>query len=202
MEGDVFRRESVPGYWEWQYDRQSGPFSETRGRVNVPASSGVAQGDILTSRFVTLIARGTYRQAVVGDRISGVSQEEPRGSPVREWLGQADSRAAANGDDVFIFGGGASEVPLLLGGVVAIGDRLSSDAQGRGVRTGPGWWALAIAEEDGSEGDVRLVNLLPFAQLTRGTVSAAARVGGSSTLGWTNTRATWHGDSVLSWNGA
>jgi hypothetical protein len=199
MTGDeLLRHEVVRSTWEWQQDRDSvGPYGVTRGRLGVPKASGVAQGDILPSRFVALAGRGKVKQAAVGDVLCGISAEEPRGSPVRQWLGQADTRAAADGEDCFVFGGGASEVPLLLGGPVYIGQRLTADSQGRGVVTGPGWWALAIAEEDGSEGDVRLVNLLPYAQLTKGTLSAAARVGGSSTVTWTNTRATWTGDSLL-----
>ena len=71
-----------------------------------------------------------------------------------------ETRAAADGDDVFIYAAPASDVPLTLGGPVQIGQRLTADALGRGVVAVTGQWVWAVAEEEGDADQIRNVNLI------------------------------------------
>jgi hypothetical protein len=137
----------------------------TRWRPEMPAYSREASGDIYPSRFVSLDTTqlGNVKQAGAGQQIYGISQSEPRGFPKpgpSALLG--DPRAAAQGDNVFIYGPPAAQVPLAFGGPVKIGDRLKSDQNGMGIKATSLYDECgAIAEEAGPAGYVGLVTLLP-----------------------------------------
>jgi hypothetical protein len=161
MQGDVFRRESSSRYPDWQYDHAEGPWAAVRNRPGIPSHSGIAVGAIYPSRFVVLVAPGKIRQAKTGDTPWGVTQEQTRNDPYRPSTEATETRAAADGDDVFVYGFNAADVPLTLGGPVAIGNRLTTDDQGRGIVATSGTWAMAIAEEPGDAGQVRKANLIP-----------------------------------------
>ena len=90
------------------------------------------------------------------------------------------SSRKADSEDVFIYGANASDVPLELGGPVQIRDRLTSDAQGRGIVATPGTWAMAIAAEDGDQGQVRLVQVIVPQRVRSVAVAGAFRMDGGS----------------------
>jgi hypothetical protein len=137
-------------------DFQPGPYAVARHRSEMPCYSRMASGDIYPSRFVTLSnVLGRVRQSLLGDAPYGISQAETRGSPYRPSLVGIETRAAADGESVFVFGPYAVDVSLVYGGIVAIGDRLTSDSQGRGIKATTGTFYLAIAQEPGNLGDVR-----------------------------------------------
>jgi len=145
---------------DWQHDFQPGTFAIARHRDEMPCYTRDASGDVYPCRFVTLVGDGQVRQSIPGELLYGISQEETRGAPVRPMLGQNDYRAAADGEPVFIYGPFAADVCLALGGSVKIGQRLTTDAIGRGIVATSGQWVLAIAEEVGSLGETRKVNVI------------------------------------------
>jgi hypothetical protein len=121
----------------------------------------MASGDVYPSRFVILSSiLGRVQQAVLGSVLYGISQAETRGSPYRPSLAGIETRAAADGESVFVFGPYAADVFLVYGGIVAIGDRLTSDAQGRGIKATTGTFYLAIAQEPGNLGDLKKVTVV------------------------------------------
>jgi len=143
-------------------DFQPGPFARTRYRHGVPSYSRVATGDILPSRFVALdrARDGRVQQAAGGDSPYGISQAELRGAPYNPSLAATETRAAADGESVFVYGPYAADVPLVYGGLVQIGDWLTSDDLGRGVQAGAGDWAGAVAQQPGDAGQTKLVTVI------------------------------------------
>lgn len=95
--------------------------------------SKVAAGTIRPSRFVKLdvTADGKVLEADAGEPIYGISQKGTRNVP---YSTLDDGNAAIAGENVHIFGPG-EKCSLQLGGTVAVGDRLKSDADGKGVAT-------------------------------------------------------------------
>src|SRR5688572_20851136 len=100
----------------------------------MPAASPnyVADTNINTSTFVKHTGTTVdfrVSAAGAGDRIAGIAQEGPKAAPIP---GASATLAAAQGDHLRVYGLG-EECLLLLGGTVAAGDRLKSDANGAGV---------------------------------------------------------------------
>lgn len=119
-----------------------------------------AGGDIYPSRFVMLDTTDDHQviQATAGLRVQGISQEWTKAAPVSG----ASALAAADLDPITVYGEG-QQCLLELGGSVTRGDRLKSDANGKGVAcatSGPVQNAGAIALESGSSGDLRRVQVL------------------------------------------
>jgi hypothetical protein len=150
-----------PTYPDWQHDFQPGPYAPTRHREDMPCYSRSASGDIFPSHFVDLIAIGQVAQSIGSTtKLYGISQAETRTTPYRPLLTGIDLRAAVDGEDVFVFGPYAADVLLTYGGTVAINDRLTSDANGRGVKAKTNQFAIAVAQESGSAGDVKKVTVI------------------------------------------
>lgn len=144
-------------------DFRTGPFALTRHRDEMPQYSRVATGDIFPSRFVMLdtSAPGRVKQAISGQLLYGISQAEVRGAPYRPSLTGIETRAAADGDRLFIFGPNGRDVLLTYGGQIAIGDRLTSDNSGQGVKAlSPNDLILAVAQERGAAGMIRKVTII------------------------------------------
>jgi hypothetical protein len=124
----------------------------------------MASGDVWPSRFVSLDpdALGQVVQGYAGSRIYGISQAERRGWPhYGPSVLLPETRAAAQGDSVFIYSFPAADVPLCYGARVRIGERLKSDQNGFGIpATTPGEECGAIAQEDGEAGFVGLVTMI------------------------------------------
>ena len=93
-----------------------------------------ANGNIAPSRFVKTdtTGDGLALQAGAGDKILGVSQAGTRRTP---YGGLDDGFAAIAGEDLEVFVQGEHNVMLELGGTVVAGDRLKSDANGKGITT-------------------------------------------------------------------
>ncbi len=131
-----------------------------------PSFTRVAGGNIKPSRFVTLTAaaRGKVLAAGAGAEIYGISQEGTRNTP---YSTLDDGYAAIAGENIRIYGPPAKDVLLVLGGTVAAGDRLKSDADGKGVTTVTNLDEYgAIAMVDGVLNDVIPVQCVPPAQVS------------------------------------
>lgn len=90
-----------------------------------------ANGDIYPARFVKLTTTdGRVVQCGAGDRGIGVSQMSTRRSDYVDSSG----KAAASGEPIQVYDLG-EECLLEIAGTVAQGDRLKSDANGKGVVT-------------------------------------------------------------------
>ena len=100
----------------------------------MPSYSRRATGTIAPYTFVSLDTAnvGQVVQAAAGGEIHGISQPGTRRVP---YDGLDDGNAAIAGENVNIFGPPEKEVILRIGGTVAVGDRLKSDATGRGITT-------------------------------------------------------------------
>lgn len=92
--------------------------------------SKIANGNIAPCRFVRLDTtnEGRVVQSGAGEEVWGISQPYER----RHTL-LSDGYAAIAGENVNVIGPGDDEALLDLGGTVAVGDRLKSDANGKGV---------------------------------------------------------------------
>lgn len=117
-----------------------------------PGPQFIADGNIAPMCFVKASgASGDNRclQAGAGDPIIGISQQQQRNAP---WGPLQDGYAAKQGEQLRVFGLG--EVTwLLVGGTVAVGNRLKSDANGKGIATtADGDEYGAIALEAGTSG--------------------------------------------------
>lgn len=118
----------------------------------------LAGGTIMPFRFVRLSSPFTVIQATgLTDRIIGISQPGTRQAPGTGGSGEA----ALAGEPINVFGDG-EEALLELGGTVAVGDYLRSDASGRGVAltftSGAGTAHFgARALEPGVSGEIRRV---------------------------------------------
>jgi hypothetical protein len=124
-----------------------------------------ANGNIAPSRFVKLdtSADNKVLQAGAGGIVFGVSQAGTRRTP---YNGLDDGYAAIAGEDLEVFG--QSEVCLLeLGGTVSPGDRLKSDADGKGVATTTNLDEYgAIARVAGTSGQLIPVEVRPGLQIS------------------------------------
>lgn len=91
-------------------------------------------GNISPSRFVKqdTSADNQVTQAGAGDKIFGISQAGVRRTP---YSSLDDGYCAISGEDVEVFGIAEKAVLLEIGGTVTRGDRLKSDANGKGVTT-------------------------------------------------------------------
>lgn len=95
----------------------------------------VASGSIAMNRFVKLdtTADGKVLQCGAGEKVYGISHQSSRRAP---FSSLDDGFAAIAGEGLMIYGpGNNSKCGLELGGTVAAGDRLKSDANGKGVAT-------------------------------------------------------------------
>lgn len=91
--------------------------------------SAKAGGNISPSRFVKITATGTVSQTGDAEICDGISQAGTRRVALD---GLDDGYAAIAGYDIEYFGDNA-ECLLELGGTVTIGQRIESDADGKGV---------------------------------------------------------------------
>jgi hypothetical protein len=151
----------------------------TRQRPGMPPYSRKATGDIYPSRFLSLDAQlGRVHQAGAGEQVYGVSQAENRNWPPPNPTNVLpdDPRAAAAGEDVFIYGPPAADVPLCYGANVRIGDRLKSDVNGMAVKAGPLDEVGAVAQEEGGPGYVGLVTIIPPHKLHSPVLAAAGQM--------------------------
>lgn len=83
----------------------------------------------------------------------GIAQEGSKAAPIPS----ASALAAVSGDPIHIYGPGTNPL-LLLGGTVAAGDKIISDANGAGVAVGAYnsaavQYVIAIAQEAGVSGE-------------------------------------------------
>lgn len=122
----------------------------------MPSYSRVANGNIKPYRFVKqdTTAVGRVLQCTGNtDSIFGVSQEGTHLLPGD--LGIDDGFAAVAGENLNVYGPPAKDIILCIGGTVTQGDRLTSEADGRGVSTtttGQEWGAVALMS--GVSGDL------------------------------------------------
>jgi hypothetical protein len=121
----------------------------------------IAGGNVTPSSFVKLQS-GTDRSAILcgaGDRCFGISKEWHR---FPAWEGLDDGNIAISGESLAVYAlPEDSEGYLQLGGTVAVGDYLKSDASGHGVTAGSdGDEYGAQAMEAGNSGDVVKVALV------------------------------------------
>ena len=133
--------------------------------LNNPAY--MASGNVGVSLFVGISGDFKVAQTVLNGKIAGVSQVGTRRFPSSA-ASSTDILAAIAGENVGVFGNGASNVFITLGGTVTAGTWLKSDANGAGVAcTNAGGTPLAsenagaIALQGGVAGDkVRIQVLL------------------------------------------
>src|SRR5574341_14624 len=97
--------------------------------------AAIANGNIAPSRFIKIDTtnEGRVLQAGAGDRVIGISQAGTRRS---DYVAN-DGFAAKVNEPIRYFNEKDEEsIPLELGGTVARGDRVKSDANGKGVTAG------------------------------------------------------------------
>ena len=118
-------------------------------------------GNVRPSRFVKLQADNTVVECGANEDAWGIAQPSTRRVALEGW---DDGFAGVAGDGAInVYGPGDDEAPLVLGGTVAVGQRLKSDAQGRGVAaTGDKDRAAAVALRAGVAGDVVPVKPMRF----------------------------------------
>jgi hypothetical protein len=119
-----------------------------------------AGGNISPCRFVkqSTTADNTVLQAGAGETVYGISQAGVRRTP---YSSLDDGYAAIAGEDLEVFGVG-EVCNLELGGTVTRGDRVKSDANGKGVTSatnGDEYGAIALVS--GVSGDLIQVELKP-----------------------------------------
>ena len=110
-------------------------------------------GNVRPSRFVVLQTNNTIVESGAGANVWGISQASTRHVALAGW---DDGFAGILGDGAInVFGPGDDECALVLGGTVAVGDRLKSGAAGVGITTVTVGDAVgAIALRAGVSGDV------------------------------------------------
>jgi hypothetical protein len=90
----------------------------------------IAGGDITPSRFVTISGSNTVTQAdAASDKIAGISQEWSKNAPIPG----ASSLAAESGDPVMVYGNTDAAFLTATSSGWTAGDRLTSNATGKGV---------------------------------------------------------------------
>lgn len=110
----------------------------------------VAGGNIAPMRFVkpSTLADNKCLQCGAGEMPIGISQRGTRNTP---YSSLDDGYAAIAGESLQIYG--PTELAMLeLGGTVAAGDLLKSDADGKGVTAGAGTMYGARASQAGTSG--------------------------------------------------
>jgi hypothetical protein len=123
-----------------------------------PGVATTAGGNIAPRRFVkqSTTAPNTVLQAGAGDKVFGISQTSSRNAP---YLTLDDGFTAIAGEPVRVFGPGEI-APLQYGGTVTAGQRLKSDANGKGIATtadGDEYGAVALQSGIADEiGEVRV----------------------------------------------
>jgi len=118
-----------------------------------------ANGTIAPSRLIKIdtTGDGLALQAGAGDKCLGISQSGMKRAP---GLPGSDTAIAAEaGDPVQVYALGDVAM-LTLGGTVARGDYLKSDATGRGVTASSGDEVGAVALQSGTVGTLSLVQVL------------------------------------------
>jgi hypothetical protein len=95
------------------------------------SNSAIAAGNIKPKRFLKQGAvPGTVLQAGAGEAVYGISHDGTRNLPLEGW---DDGFHAKAGENCGVYGNGCKQVPITAGGVVAVGDYLKADADGRAV---------------------------------------------------------------------
>lgn len=109
-----------------------------------------AGGNIAPHRFVKVstVSDNQCLQAGAGEKIIAVSQRGTRNTP---YSTLDDGFAAIAGESLRLYGPDET-CKLELGGTVASGDRLKSDANGKGLTAGAGEEYGAIAGQAGTSG--------------------------------------------------
>ena len=92
--------------------------------------SKICGGNVPPSRFVKLQSDGTVVLCGAGEDMWGISQAATRNSSL---TGLDDGYAGISGEAINIFGPGDDQAQLELGGTVTVGQRIKSDASGKGV---------------------------------------------------------------------
>jgi len=122
-----------------------------------------ANGDIRPSRFVKIDATLTTPnqgnrclECDAGETPIGVSQKGTRYTPL---TGLDNGFAASAGQGLQVYGLG-QVAPLELGGTVAPGDYLKSDADGKGVAASVGEYYGAVAPMAGISGQIMDVQVV------------------------------------------
>ena len=131
----------------------------------MPEKSYLANGTINPSRFVKLdtTTQGRVLQCGAGDKCLGISQLGTRRSPEVDSSGNA----AQTGEPLGVHDEFGELCGLTLGGTVTVGDRLKSDANGKGVTTTTDQDEYgAIAKMNGVSGDVITVEVTPFSRMS------------------------------------
>lgn len=122
--------------------------------MSTPQSfSAIAGGTIRPSRFVKLSTTQDSRvlEADAGEKVFGISQEGTRYVP---WSALDDGNAAIVDEHLRVYGPGA-RCYLQAGGTVTAGDRLKSDADGKGVTASADTEEYgAIAIDSGVDGEL------------------------------------------------
>jgi hypothetical protein len=96
----------------------------------MPNPSYTAGGDITPSRFVNISGTNQVNQAdAVSDKLVGVAQEWSKNAPIPG----ASSLAAESGDPVMVYGLGEMCLLTATSSGWTAGDRLTSNATGKGV---------------------------------------------------------------------
>lgn len=90
----------------------------------------VAVGQIRPSRFVTLVDDFAVEEADANEIICGIAMEGTRTAPISDVV--TTNIAAESGDSLQVYGDG-EECLLECGDTVVAGNRLKSDADGKGV---------------------------------------------------------------------
>jgi hypothetical protein len=123
-----------------------------------------AGGTINPSRFVMLDVSNAFvgLQATAGAGIMGISHESTRTAPVPDT--SASQTHCISGEPIGLYDD--NEICLLeIGDTVAVGDKLKSDANGKGIpvdTTSGGYQEVgAVAVQGGSSGDKIKVKPLP-----------------------------------------
>ena len=133
--------------------------------MGVRESSLFPNGNIGYSLFVKLdaTAEGYGLQAGAGETTFGVAGPFTHNMAVNIGGVELDDAYAgvAGGPAIKVFGEGSSMVPLRIGGTVAVGDYLKSDASGKGVTTTTDKDKVgAVAKQAGVSGDIILVDVV------------------------------------------
>lgn len=129
--------------------------------------SRFANGNITPGTFVKLDSTtpgGKVIQCTGNSAaIFGIAQMATRNAP---YPSLDDGFAAIAGEDLLVYTFSDKEAPLSIGaGGCNPGDRLTSDGSGNGVvTTTTGQWVGAIAKQQGNQGDLVPVDLVPSAE--------------------------------------
>lgn len=120
----------------------------------MPDYNKIANGDIATCRFVKLdtTSPGRVLQATAGSRVYGISGPDKRFAP---YTPLDDGLHRKVNEPCTIYGPGDNKAQLEIAGTVTAGDRLKSDADGKGVTTTTANDEVgAIADTSGTAGQL------------------------------------------------